>query len=148
MARAGLPARLRSVAGSELQAAADRAGGTSDIVVAAGGDGTVSTVAAAAVRHDVALGVLPLGTLNHFARDAGVPLDLDRAVEALARRETTMVDVGEVNGRLFVNNASLGAYPALVWEREIERRRGRGKWAGFAVGAWRTWIRYGCCGSG
>ena len=101
-----------------------------DAIVAGGGDGTVGTVAAALVGGPIALGVLPVGTLNHFAKDLGLPLDLDDAVARIARGTVRRVDVGEVNGRVFVNNSSLGLYPDIVRERERQQRRlGRGKWA-------------------
>lgn len=101
-------------------------------IVAAGGDGTVSAVASALVGTDAALGILPLGTLNHFAKDAGIPLSLDAAVDAIIAGETKMVDVGEVNGRIFVNNSSIGLYPAIVAERSELQRRGMRKWMAFA----------------
>jgi YegS/Rv2252/BmrU family lipid kinase len=91
--------------------------------VAAGGDGTVGTVADAVAGADATVGVLPLGTFNHFARDAGVPLDLDAAVDVVCRGETSLVDVGTVNGRAFVNNASLGVYPDQVRLRDRLRTR-------------------------
>ncbi|MEO7057866.1 MAG: diacylglycerol kinase family protein [Caldimonas sp.] len=100
-----------------------------DIVVAGGGDGTVSTVAAAVLGTGVALGVLPLGTLNHFAKDLGLPLDLEAAIAQVVTGSTRQVDVGEVNGRIFVNNSSLGLYPDIVRDRERQQKRlGRGKW--------------------
>jgi diacylglycerol kinase family enzyme len=99
------------------------------LVVAGGGDGTVSSVAAALVDTGIALGVLPLGTLNHFAKDLGVPLELADAVAVLSEGREDRVDVGEVNGRIFINNSSLGLYPDIVRDRERQRRRlGRGKW--------------------
>ena len=99
------------------------------VIVAGGGDGTVSTVAAALVDTDISLGVLPLGTLNHFAKDLGLPLELDAAVGCIAGGATSRVDVGEVNGRVFVNNSSLGLYPDIVRDREQQQKRfGRGKW--------------------
>jgi YegS/Rv2252/BmrU family lipid kinase len=101
------------------------------IVVAAGGDGTVSAVASALVHTNVAMGVLPLGTLNHFARDLRLPLDLKSAVDVLARGNTARVDVGEVNGRTFVNNSSIGIYPNIVVVRERERKKGHSKWIAF-----------------
>jgi diacylglycerol kinase family enzyme len=77
----------------------------------------------------VAFGVLPLGTLNHFAKDLGIPLALDQAVRLLAGGRRAQVDVGEVNGRIFLNNSSLGLYPDMVHDREKQQRRlGRGKW--------------------
>jgi len=108
-------------------------------LVAAGGDGTVSTVADVAIAHDLALGVLPLGTLNHFARDARIPSDLDAAVATLACGEAVAIDVGEVNGRIFLNNSSLGMYPRMLWEREQQTRHGRQKWTALALAALRVW---------
>ena len=113
-----------------------------DLLVAAGGDGTVGTVAAAAVDAGATFGVIPLGTLNHFARDAGIPLNLDAAVAALAAGHHRRLDVGDVNGRVFVNNSSIGLYPRLVWDREAEQARGRGKWTAFGIALVRTWRRY------
>jgi diacylglycerol kinase family enzyme len=100
-----------------------------DVVVAAGGDGTVNAVAAHVAGSKSALAVLPLGTLNHFARDAGIPLELDEAVRTIAANHRSRVDVGAVNGRIFVNNSSIGLYPTVVMRRENRRRRrGDGKW--------------------
>ena len=102
-------------------------------VWAGGGDGTVSAVAASLVGTEKALGVLPLGTLNHFAKDLGLPLDLEGAARALLAGRVTRVDAAEVNGRVFVNNSGLGLYPSIVRERERRRERhGLGKWAALA----------------
>jgi len=68
--------------------------------------------------------VLPLGSLNHFARDLNIPADLDKAIAVIAARRTRAVDVGSVNDRVFVNNASIGVYPSIVEAREELRRRG------------------------
>jgi len=105
-----------------------------DVVVAVGGDGTVSTVAGALAGTDKPLGVLPLGTLNHFAKDLGVPLVLDEAVRTIAAGHQRRVDVGEVNGHVFINNCSLGVYPQIVRQREERRlRRGFNKWLALAL---------------
>jgi diacylglycerol kinase family enzyme len=78
-------------------------------------------------------GVLPLGTLNHFARDLGIPLALEDAIRTIAQGRVLRVDVGEVNGRVFINNSSLGLYPEIVRERELQQMRlGKGKWRSFA----------------
>lgn len=99
-------------------------------LVAGGGDGTVNAVAAAALEHDLPLGVLPLGTLNHFARDLEIPDDLDAAIAAIAAGHERRVDVATANDRLFLNNASLGLYATIVVDRERQQRRlGRGKWS-------------------
>lgn len=99
-----------------------------DAVVVAGGDGTVSCAAGAAVETDVVVAVLPLGTFNHFAKDLGLPTDVEGAAAALVAGEVRHIDVAEVNGRIFVNNSTLGVYPAMVEIRDrIRERRGWGK---------------------
>jgi YegS/Rv2252/BmrU family lipid kinase len=101
-----------------------------DTVVAAGGDGTVNAVASLLAGTDRVLGVLPLGTLNHFARDLGIPADLEGAARVIREESPRAVDVGEVNGRIFLNNSSLGLYTSIVRHREKQQvRLGRGKWA-------------------
>ena len=97
-------------------------------VVVAGGDGTVSTVAAMLAGTPATIGVLPLGSLNHFARDLGIATDLDKAVAVIAARRIRRVDVGTVNDRVFVNNVSIGVYPSVVEAREELRRQGYRKW--------------------
>jgi diacylglycerol kinase family enzyme len=113
-----------------------------DLVVAGGGDGTVNLVASALVGTGKQMGVLPLGTLNHFARDLNIPLDFDAAVENLLSGSPLEVDVGEVNGRIFVNNSSLGLYPTIVHEREKRQRLGSGKWPAFVWAAILALRRY------
>ena len=97
-------------------------------VVAAGGDGTVNAVASALVGGQVPLGILPAGTLNHFAKDMGLPLGLEGAVGVIANGKVKVVDVGEVNGRIFLNNSSIGVYPRIVELRDHYREKGVGKW--------------------
>jgi diacylglycerol kinase family enzyme len=119
--------------GAELAALAERAVSEKyDIVVAAGGDGTVNCISAALVGTSQILGVLPLGTLNHFAKDLEIPLSLADAIAVIATGEERLVDVGEVNGRIFLNNSSLGLYPRLVRERERLQSTGMSKWTAFA----------------
>jgi diacylglycerol kinase family enzyme len=105
-----------------------------EAVVAAGGDGTISAVAAVLAGGSVPLGVLPLGTLNHFAKDIGIPLDLPKAVEVIAARHVRQIDVGRVNECIFVNNSSLGVYPSMVQTRErLREEKGYSKWTALAV---------------
>jgi diacylglycerol kinase family enzyme len=99
-----------------------------DTLVAGGGDGTISTGAAAVLEKGIPLGVLPLGTLNHFAKDIGIPLDVEDAAKVVLDGVVCKVDVGEINGRIFLNNSSLGVYPAIVRLREQNRTRFGGKW--------------------
>jgi diacylglycerol kinase family enzyme len=95
-----------------------------NLVIAAGGDGTVSAVASVLAGTEVALGILPTGTLNHVAKDLKIPLALEEAVAVISRRRIDRIDIAEVNGRVFVNNSSLGVYPAMVMLRSAEERRG------------------------
>jgi len=90
-------------------------------VVAGGGDGTVSSVASALIGTGTPLGVLPLGTLNHFAKDLGIPLNLGEAAEVIAKGAQRAVDLAEVNGETFINNSSIGIYPYMVLDRERRR---------------------------
>jgi YegS/Rv2252/BmrU family lipid kinase len=118
-------AKDEDVSGVAMRAAR----GAAPMVVAAGGDGTINAVATALIGTDTTLGVLPLGTLNHFARDLGIPDDLREAVRTLVEGRDARIDAGEVNGRIFLNNSSLGLYPSLVHHRNQQQLRlGRGKW--------------------
>jgi diacylglycerol kinase family enzyme len=96
--------------------AAKQAGAS--IFVAAGGDGTVNAVAQSAVEHGMPLGVLGVGTLNHFAKDANLPLDINEAARIIASGKTTKVDYCTINDEVFVNNASIGLYPITVLKRD------------------------------
>jgi diacylglycerol kinase family enzyme len=114
-----------------------------DAVVAAGGDGTVSAAAAALADSGRPLGLVPLGTLNHFARDAGIPIDPAAAIAAIAGGVSRPVDLAEVNGRIFVNNSALGLYPFLVRSRESQQRRlGRSKRLAMLVASLRALRRF------
>ncbi len=142
-AAAGAPVRLERVRhGGDLAARARQAAGRGDVLVAAGGDGTVGSVAGIAVEANATFGVLPLGTLNHFAKYAGIPLKLPEAVRTVVDGRVRDVDVGDLNGRIFVNNSSMGIYPRMVCERNAEQRQGRPKWMAFAIAMARTWRRY------
>lgn len=99
-----------------------------DTLVAGGGDGTINAGASAVLERGIPLGVLPMGTLNHFAKDLGIPLDVEEAARVVLDGVICKVDIGEVNGRVFLNNSSLGVYPAIVRLREQYRTRLMGKW--------------------
>ncbi len=114
----------------------------SKLLIAGGGDGTINAVAGAVVGSDAALGVLPLGTLNHFAKDLNIPLALADAVDTALNGREIQVDVGEVNGAIFLNNSSLGLYPGLVVRREALQREGHGKWRAFAHAVGHSLRRY------
>lgn len=124
------------------QAVRDKIG----IVAVGGGDGSVNAVASVLIADAncrSALGVLPLGTLNHFARDLNIPLALEDAIANIAHGRRIRVDSGEVNGVAFINNSSLGLYPDIVREREKQQARlGRGKWLAFTWAAMGALKRY------
>jgi diacylglycerol kinase family enzyme len=106
-----------------IQAARKAASSNCDVVIAAGGDGTVNAVANELVGTEKSLGVLPLGTFNYFAREMGLPTDLKAAFRTCFDGEIRSVTVGEVNDRMFLNNASIGLYPVILAAREQTYRR-------------------------
>jgi diacylglycerol kinase family enzyme len=119
-----------SLRASSQRALEQAAGGALDAIVVGGGDGTVRTVAGVLAGTGVPLGILPLGTLNHFARDLGIPQDLEAAVAVIATGSARAIDVAEVNGEVFINNSSIGIYPYMVLDRERRRAtEGRPKWS-------------------
>lgn len=97
------------------------------LFIAAGGDGTVHHVLQGLVHTEAALGVLPIGTYNHFARDLDLPLDWREALRTACEGQTIQIDTARANERYFVNNLSLGLYPELVARRE-ERGRDYPRW--------------------
>ena len=141
-------AELHFAVGDELrilvEAARDAAlRGEIDGVVVGGGDGTVGSTAGVLAGTGVAMGVLPVGTLNHFAKDLGVPQELELAVAVIAANHVREVDVGEVNGTVFVNNSLIGVYPYMVAERERRRKlHGLGKWPAMGMAFVRMLMRF------
>ncbi len=125
-ARHGVKADIQFVKGEELHDAAERAlaeakQGEADAIVVGGGDGSIRSVAGVLADTEVPLGVVPLGTLNHFAKDLGIPLKVEDAAAAIASGRTRQVDLAEVNGETFINNSSIGIYPYMVIDRERRR---------------------------
>jgi diacylglycerol kinase family enzyme len=129
-------------AANELRSAAKNAAKSdAEVVVAGGGDGTVSTVASELVGTNKILGVLPLGTLNNFSKDIQIPQDLPSAIKVISEAHVEEIDAAEVNGHYFVNNSSIGLYPRIVRKRNMQQRLGRGKWWAAAWAAWRfLWV--------
>jgi diacylglycerol kinase family enzyme len=141
MEEAGLAPEFVEVSGDrDIEAALSA--DSSETVVAAGGDGTIGAVAARLAGKPRTLGIIPGGTLNHFAKDLHIPLDFADAVTLLRARPIRTVDIAEVNGRAFINNSSVGMYPEIVREREKLRRRGVRKWTAFAAAVLRTMSRW------
>jgi diacylglycerol kinase family enzyme len=113
------------------------------LLIVGGGDGTVAAAASALVGTNTFLGILPLGTLNHFARDLGIPTALDEAAKLIAARTEKRVDVAEMNARIFINNSAIGLYPLMVVDRDLQRRRlGRSKRLAMIVASLRTLARF------
>lgn len=123
--RCGLPANVHLPQPADLLSAMrSEAARNPPAIIVGGGDGTLSLAAGVLAGTPVALGILPLGTLNHFAKDAGLPMDWRAAVETVAAFRTREVDVAEVNGRVVLNNCSIGGYTEALRRREVLRRRG------------------------
>jgi diacylglycerol kinase family enzyme len=93
------------------------------VIVVAGGDGTISTVAAACMEANRPLGIVPAGTFNYIARNLGVPTEVAQAVAVIVTGRVRHVDMGEINGRLFLNNAGFGLYATMIEQRERAKRR-------------------------
>jgi YegS/Rv2252/BmrU family lipid kinase len=144
LASAGIGADIQWLEGADLPKAAKAAAmGGAKLVIAGGGDGTISCVAGALAGTRTKLGVLPLGTLNHFARDLGIPTKLEDAAKLLATGKARAVDVADVNGRVFVNNSAVGLYPLMVLDREAQQSQlGRSKRWAMAIAAARTLFRF------
>ncbi len=113
------------------------------LIIAAGGDGTQSAVAGAIAGSDTVMGILPLGTLNHLARDLGISFDLDEAAAVIAAGHRVRIDVATLGERVFVNNSAIGLYPLMVADREGQQDRlGRSKRLAMLVAGLRTLARY------
>jgi diacylglycerol kinase family enzyme len=105
---------------SQIRNTVKQAPGT---IVVAGGDGTINTVAAACLEANRPFGILPAGTFNYVARNLSLPTDIPEAVSVITEGQTRAVDVGEINGQIFLNNAGFGLYSRLVERRELDKRR-------------------------
>ncbi len=104
------------------------------VVVAAGGDGTINTVAHAVLGSGVPFGVLPQGTFNYFGREHGIPEGVEAAARALLGAHLKTIQVGRINDRIFLVNGSLGLYPDLLEDREAHKKR-FGRWRIVALGS-------------
>ena len=113
------------------------------VIVAAGGDGTINAVASALVGNNaVKLGVIPRGTLNHFARALEIPTDMKKAVETIVAGHVKFIDVGQVNDKIFLNNSGVGLYPSIVRMRENLQHSGLSKWPAAIWASMRTFSRF------
>lgn len=144
LAKAGIAGEVELLDGKAIaQRAAALVKAGVALLIAGGGDGTISAVAGAVADSETMLGILPLGTLNHLARDLGIPFDLDEAAALIADGTARAIDVAELNGRIFVNNSAIGLYPLMVIDRDGQQKRlGRSKRLAMLVAAARTLIRF------
>jgi diacylglycerol kinase family enzyme len=141
-AAAGMPIDVKMLASGEMTGAIKEAAGRAGRIAVAGGDGTMACAAQALRGRDTELALLPLGTLNHLARDLNIPAEIGAAARLAAHGQAIAIDVGTVNGHRFINNASIGLYPAMVREREAVRdRRHWPKWLATVPAAWATLAR-------
>jgi diacylglycerol kinase family enzyme len=106
------------------------------IIAAAGGDGTLNAVASKLLNTDASLGILPMGTFNHLAKDLGIPLALNEAISLLSSGRIKIIDAAEVNGKIFLNNSSIGLYPKLVRYRKEQQRAGWNKGLALVLALW------------
>ncbi|MGQ3889261.1 diacylglycerol/lipid kinase family protein [Legionella sp. CNM-1927-20] len=88
------------------------------ILLVGGGDGTIRSAAQWCVNTKIILGVLPLGTMNHFAKELDLPFAVDELLDAIKKKSTKLIDCAEVNGNIFINNSSIGFYPKLAEKRD------------------------------
>ena len=145
LAEGGRTGELLICRPAELARVADEAAATAvargTAVVAVGGDGSLNTVAQAAHAAGCAMGVIPYGTFNYFARTHGIPTDAAAAARALLHARPVPVQVAAINDRVFLVNASLGIYPELLRDREAYKARfGRSRWVAF-MAAFATLLR-------
>lgn len=143
LAKAGLDGRIERLDGEQLaRRVAKLVAARTRLIIVGGGDGTVSGAAGALADSKTALGILPMGTLNHLARDLGLPLDLEEAAAVIKAGKMHRIDVAELNGRTFVNNSAIGLYPLMVVDREAQQKRlGRSKRLAMLVASARTLAR-------
>ena len=144
LSAAGVDADIELLSGAECairsRSVAER--GDPQLIVG-GGDGTVAAAASAVAGTETLLGILTLGTLNHFARDLGIPTDLAEAAKVIATEKERRVDVGEMNDRIFINNSAIGLYPLMVVDRDLQQKRlGRSKRLAMIVASLRTLVRF------
>ena len=141
---AGVNAEIELVAGGDCEVRCKAIAERGDaLLIVGGGDGTISAAASALVGTKTKLGILPLGTLNHFSRDLGIPADIGEAAKLIAAGSEKRVDVAEMNGRIFINNSAIGLYPLMVVDRDLQRKRlGRSKRLAMLVASLRALARF------
>lgn len=142
MGQAGAPVTIVDIGGrpdimAVIKQTVAQARANGDVVVAAGGDGTINTVAGACHRAGATMGIIPLGTFNYFARENNIPVEVDGAIKVLLTGQAKTVAAGMVNDRLFLVNASFGLYTTVIRNREqVKKRFGRYRIVALASALW------------
>ena len=141
---AGVDAKIELIDGGDCEVRSRAIAERGDpLLVVGGGDGTIGAAASALAGTATSLGILPLGTLNHFARDLGIPTAVGEAAKLIASGKNRRVDVAEMNGSIFINNSAIGLYPLMVVDRDLQRERlGRSKRLAMLVASARTLARF------
>jgi diacylglycerol kinase family enzyme len=144
LAKAGIDGKIDLLDGEQLARRVKRlVAADTNLIIVGGGDGTVSAAAGSAADSETMLGILPMGTLNHLARDLGISSDLAEAAAVIAAGKMRRIDVAELNGRVFVNNSTIGLYPLMVVDREAQQERlGRSKRLAMLVASARTLMQF------
>jgi diacylglycerol kinase family enzyme len=142
LSQRGIEVRATKVRGMDITAEVRKAlSAKPSLVIAGGGDGTLNAVAQALRHTDIPLGLVPIGTLNHLARDLGVPLQPSAAIEVLPGSVPRRIDLGEVNGRIFLNNSIIGLYPRYEFLKARSLRQGRWKLRAILSAVWSVFRR-------
>ena len=142
MGQAGAPVTIVDIGGrpdimAVIKQTVVQAHANGDVVVAAGGDGTINTVAGVCHRAGATMGIIPLGTFNYFARENNIPVEVDGAIKVLLTGQAKTVAAGRVNDRLFLVNASFGLYTTVIRNREqVKKRFGRYRIVALASALW------------
>ena len=141
---AGISGPIDLVSGDDLGARiTDAVERGMSLIIVGGGDGSVSAAAGAIAGSASRLGILPMGTLNHFARDLGISFDLDEAARLIASGVERRVDLGKIGERPFINNVAIGLYPLMLVDREAQQERlGRSKRLAMLLASLRTMRRF------
>lgn len=119
---AGITYKLYEIPPQKLVSTLKKCISKYEIILVGGGDGTIRTAAQYCIHTSNTLGVPPLGTLNHFAKELGLPKNPEEMIANIQKKHTVKIDIGTVNGFVFVNNSSIGFYPQFAKKRDLYTR--------------------------
>ena len=123
MCAAGIQGEVELLDGAGVaKRAKEQVAAKAPLIIVGGDDGSISAVVGAIAGSETVLGVVPLGTLNHLARDLGVPFNIEKAAAIISDGHERQIDVAELNGRTFVNSNALGLYPLMVVDRDAQEK--------------------------